>query len=219
MDFFHSLQGQRSSKVQPKSKESATETASSRMYQVPLEEIFGSPEEQTMFREHRRITQDAEDEPGYTTEMCRQPARLFRGTSASYCEVPIDDLSPTESSVTVPIIEQTQILPERAEVSPTLQFSIFHDIQRSTLTIYLLGAHLLATSPKDSRDQCVFVCLYLHWNRENIFESRILIRLRGITGSTLLWRWKKVRVTAACSFLPLVTFILAYGPKCLVHSS
>ncbi len=135
MSFVRSLLSQLSFKGDQKTTE-PTHEAGSRMQVVPLERIFGSPQERIEFAEHRQISQKETD----------------------------------------------QILPNQADTSPTLQFSIYHDIQRSVLTICLLGAHLLDASEGDTKNQCVFVCMNLELNREEkpIFESKLVPKSQNV---------------------------------------
>ncbi len=185
MSLVRSLLSQLSFKGDQKTAE-PTHEAGSRMQVVPLERIFGSPQGQIKFAEHRQISQEETDQDyAYCTSGEFSPqAKVFRSTSVSYYQVCIpNDINatcPTESYLTFPIIEQSEILPEQTDTSPTLQFSIYHDIQRSVLNICLLGALLLPASEDDTKNQSVFVCMNLELNREEIFESKLMPKSQNV---------------------------------------
>lgn len=152
--------------VEPMNEE-PTHTAGSRIQEVPLEEIFGIPEERTSFVQHRLIL----------AELYWSPKRNVLCHSSTPYSPAVTSASPSpmdERSLSLPIVEQTSILPEQAEMSPSLQFSIYHDIQRSTLTIYILEACFPAMTLKEKRSQGVFVSMCLERNREECFESKLV---------------------------------------------
>ncbi len=74
-----------------------------------------------------------------------------------------------------PIIQQSDVLPEAVRTSSVLQFSVYHDIQRSVLQVHLLRAtKLLPVSIWVNKKSNVFVVMYLFPNKEEIYESRLV---------------------------------------------
>ncbi len=86
------------------------------------------------------------------------------------------------SLLSFPVLEQSEVSPE--DTCPTLQFSVFYDIQYSTLQIHLRRATNLSLVTYDRKEKAknekskVFVIMYLYPHKGEIFESKPVQELR-----------------------------------------
>ncbi len=79
----------------------------------------------------------------------------------------------------LPILEQSDISPEEALTSATLCFSVYFDVQFSTLNIHLLNARNLNTilparSPTKAEFSSLCVALHLEPSKEEVFQARLV---------------------------------------------
>lgn len=150
-------------KVEDQARESPA-----KMQLVPLKEIFGpEPREQATFTEHERTA----------TGMVGPLKRRFT-SSITYASPPDVDSS-REAFVVYPIVEQTEVSPEQANTTPTLQFSIYHNVQMATLTINLLKATNLSLSAVNKEHQRIFLKTNLAVHRLEKHESRLVPKSRN----------------------------------------
>ena len=140
--------------------------------EIPLEKIFGTPEKQNRYTEHRLSTTDTASLDGVSAGVRR--ASVF---SINYRESP----GFSARDFTFPIVVQTEIRPECEETAPTLQFSIIHDVSHSVLHVFLLEATNLPESSvgeshtsKARKHEGIFVTMYLHPSREEILQSKVV---------------------------------------------
>lgn len=82
--------------------------------------------------------------------------------------------SPSHVPMYSAIPAQPAVPSKAAKLFSTLHFSLYHDIQRSILTVRLLKATNLAMRRKwsGSKRRGIFVVLHLHPSKEQVFESR-----------------------------------------------
>ena len=144
----------------PASKANRT-VESSETRKIPLEKIFVFPQQSREFSIHPQVSGDSE----IVTE---QPAaeKYYKNTNASRQRAKLIK-SETWTSSTDPISQM--------EPGPVLEFSLFYDIQRRTLTVHLDQAFNLP-----AKDRCgtsdPFVVMFLLPDKEEVFQSRVVMK-------------------------------------------
>ncbi len=142
------------------------QTADQRMYMVPLKEIFGRPQDQLEFIPHRQVV------PAHQKETCRADGYSSNpgGLSISITyNLPANKLA-------IPVIEQTDVSPEKLDSTTTLQFSIYYDVQHSVLNVHLLKATNLPIASASGMNQGVFLRIHIASRKDRVFESMLVTK-------------------------------------------